>query len=60
MATAFSFWYLSAPGNPSKQEVIQKLKDTQSKLIEVFPFNLPEFKASCFYFSFHCIESIST
>ena len=35
---------MSAPGNPTKQETLSKLKDSLAKVLNVYPFNLPEFK----------------
>eukprot|EP00842_Homolaphlyctis_polyrhiza_P005955 jgi/Hompol1/6360/HPOL_004962-RA len=43
-----SVWFLSAPGNPTKQDAVTKLKDRiaskSADHAEVFLFNLPEFK----------------
>ncbi|KAI8927064.1 ATPase, V1 complex, subunit C [Entophlyctis helioformis] len=43
-----SVWFLSAPGNPTKQDTVAKLKDKiaskANDYAEVLPFQLPEFK----------------
>ena len=39
-----TFWLVSAPGNPTKQDTINQVKEGLSKVSEVYSFNLPEFK----------------
>ncbi|KAJ3014357.1 UNVERIFIED_CONTAM: Vacuolar ATP synthase subunit C [Siphonaria sp. JEL0065] len=43
-----TFWLLSAPPDPTKQETVSKLREKiaskHADLSEIFPFNLPDFK----------------
>ncbi|KAI8813762.1 hypothetical protein BJ742DRAFT_746656 [Cladochytrium replicatum] len=48
MATPTTFWLLSVPADPTKQDTVNKLKDKiaskTNDFAEIFPFALPDFK----------------
>ncbi|KXS17787.1 ATPase, V1 complex, subunit C [Gonapodya prolifera JEL478] len=39
-----TYWFISAPADPTKTDTVNKLKDKISTVSELAPFNLPEFK----------------